>query len=88
MTYRLPSNSYALSYKDATDLIENIAKTHDIKIENIESTVNDILNEYNIKKLNNSQKITRGEFAILVDKILNPFDYRDVSLKGKFTIKK
>lgn len=88
MTYRLPSNSYALSYKDATDLIENIAKTHDIKIENIESTVNDILNEYNVKKLNNSQKITRGEFAILVDKILNPFDYRDVSLKGKFTIKK
>lgn len=84
MTYRLPSSTVALTYKDAIDLIENIATTHDIKTGDIKNSVMDILKEYNLTEYNNSQNITRGEFAILIDEILNPFEYRDITLKGKF----
>ncbi len=84
MTYRLPSNTIALTYKDAIDLIENIADTHHIKTGDVKNSVSEILKKYDITEYNNSQNIKRGDFAILIDEILNPFEYMDISLKGKF----
>lgn len=84
MTYQLPSSTVALTYKDAIDLIENIASTHNIMTGDLKNSVTDILGKYDITEFNNSQNITRGEFAILIDEILNPFENRDITLKGKF----
>lgn len=83
MTYKLPSNTIALTYNDAIDMIENIARTHDIKVGKVSDIVADVMNKHKIK-YSNSQNIKRGEFAILIDEILNPFDYMDITLKGKF----
>jgi hypothetical protein len=83
MTYKLPSNTIALTYNDAIDMIENIASTHDIKVGKVSDIVADVMNKHKIK-YSNSQNIKRGEFAILIDEILNPFDYMDITLKGKF----
>ena len=84
MTYQLPTDTVALTINDAINMIENIAMTHDIKAENIKVLVNHILKDNKAIVYNNSKNITRGGFAILVDKILNPFEYQDVSLQGKF----
>lgn len=83
MTYKLPSNTLALTYKDAIDIIENIASTHNIKVGVVSDIVSEVMRKYKIE-YSNSQNIKRGDFAILIDEILNPFDYMDITLKGKF----
>ena len=84
MTYRLPSDTTALTFKDAVDLIENIAETQNVKLGDVGTSVKNVLEEYNVTRYDNLQKITRGDFAILIDRILNPFEYRDLTLKGEF----
>ena len=88
MNYRLPAGQIHVTIKDATQLIKEIAKAHDIaKHQDIESQVNDLLKDTVKSDSDLSKNITRGEFAILLDRILNPFDYRDVTIDGRFITK-
>lgn len=88
MNYRLPAEQIHVTIKDATQLIKEIAKAHDIAIhQDIESQVNDLLKGTVKSDSDLSKNITRGEFAILLDRILNPFDYKDVTIDGRFITK-
>lgn len=85
MTYQLPNDTIALTVNDVIGVIENIISTHGIdNTTDVKSLANNIFKEYNITIENNLQNITRGEFALLIDAILNPFEYQDVSLHGQF----
>lgn len=84
MSYQLPSNIVALTFRDAIDLIQNIVGTQNIMVEDVEALALRILEEFNVFEHDDSQFITRGEFAILIDRILNPFEYRELTLKGEF----
>lgn len=47
-----------------------------------------VLAKYGIDGLSADDIITRGQFALLVDELLNPFDCVDVDINGKFIDKK
>lgn len=88
MNYRLPAGQIHVTIKDATQLLKEIAQAHDIAIhQDIESQVNALLTDTVKSDSDLSKNITRGEFAILLDRILNPFDYRDVTIDGRFITK-
>lgn len=88
MNYRLTAGQIHVTIKDATQLIKEIAQAYDIAIhQDIESQVNDLLKDSVKSDSDLSKNITRGEFAILLDRILNPFDYRDVTIDGRFITK-
>ena len=48
---------------------------------------NKILSDYGIAPRDFNDTITRGEYALIVDAVLNPFDARDVDIKGNFVDK-
>lgn len=48
---------------------------------------NKVLAEYSVAAKAEADPITRGEFALIVDSVLNPFSDRDVDIKGHFTSK-
>ncbi len=43
-----------------------------------------ILKSYGIKKESFKDKVTRGEYALIVDKVLDPFNSKRVDITGKF----
>lgn len=49
---------------------------------------NKVLAAYDIAPKSPEDQITRGEFALIVDEALNPFDARDVDIRGNFIEKK
>lgn len=49
---------------------------------------NKVLEPYGIPQKDGNDVITRGEFALIVDAVLDPFNSRDVDMKGHFIDKK
>lgn len=49
---------------------------------------NKVLETYGISQKDGNDVITRGEFALIVDAVLDPFNFRDVDMKGHFIDKK
>lgn len=86
MTHTFATSQKTITVQEAINIIKNIAETSNLKInhQDIETLANNIFKKTYNKNINFKQNITRGEFAILLDEILNPFDYMDVSLKGQF----
>lgn len=85
MTYRLPREAVALTVKDAVEIIENIASALDAEAGG--DRIAEIFKTYDINP-DGERKITRGEFAVLVDGVLHPFDHKDVSIDGSFITEK
>lgn len=67
--------SSIVTYQQAITLIKAIAHKENI-----------VIDSHQLKE-KNTQEISRGEFAVLVNNILNPFEARDVDLKGHFITK-
>ncbi len=53
-----------------------------------ESDGNTILSEYGIDAKAPEDMLSRGEFALIVDGILNPFNACDVDIRGNFIERK
>lgn len=63
-----------LSYRETINIIHQIAKKENIELPaNIETLAEDM-----------NDPITRGEFAVLIDSILDPFNTRSVDLYGNY----
>lgn len=65
-----------VNFGDAVALIASVADK--------EVDGNKELAEYSIQAKADGDAITRGEFALIVDAVLNPFNDRDVDIKGHF----
>lgn len=69
-----------LTYADAMAFIAAASKS--------QVDGNKVLSEYDITPKSFTDTISRGEYALIVDAVLNPFDARDVDIKGHFIEKK
>lgn len=71
----------ALSVQESIELIKNIA--HKEGLEFKEDQIKELWADFGLKNLDKSRSILRGEMALLIDQILNPFD-RKIDITGKY----
>ena len=69
---------------EAMDVIKSIAETQNKDVKGFNKTVDSVWKKYALGKLNRKHNMNRGQFAVLVDEVLNPFDAREVSITGEF----
>ncbi|GHT15730.1 hypothetical protein AGMMS4956_16350 [Bacteroidia bacterium] len=70
--------------RDALALINEIAGSEHIAIDNIEHRAKQIYAKYDLGAANMNAPIQRGAFAALVDELLDPFNSKEVKLNGEF----
>jgi len=68
----------------AMDIIVKIAETENINTLDIETKAKNIFTENGLSDFNPERDIKRGEFAVLVDNILDPFNKKAVDIYGNF----
>lgn len=86
INYTIPNDIQAVTFKNVAEIIKKIAETHKMShIEDIEALISDIYKKQYAKNVDFSKYITRGEYAVILDEILNPFDNVEISLKGQLT---
>ena len=51
---------------------------------NVDEMVDNVWKEYELGEINLKKNITRGEMALLIDKILNPFNKKKVDIHGTY----
>lgn len=76
--------SSEISVKDALAAIKAVAEDQGIDVKKFNKQVAEVWKKYDFGKLNNKSVITRGQYAAVVDAVLNPFDAREVSITGEF----
>jgi len=79
-------NNQALSWNDASKLLKKIAGKE--KLSSVKNIKWSVVDTYKTMKGNDKidlgQKITRLEMAVLIDKILDPFNNKRVNIHGEF----
>jgi len=71
--------------KDALQIIDNIAQKENIIIkEGIEKASKQIYSKYHFTPFDFNKQITRGEMAVLIDQLLDPFNKKKVDIYGNF----
>lgn len=85
-----PKLKYSFSQKETPvkvseilRIVNTIAKEEGIKV-NVPKKAREIWQKFNLGTFDVNKNITRGEVAVLFDQILNPFDRKQVSIKGEF----
>lgn len=70
---------------NAIELISQIAEKEGIKLDKeAELLAKDLYGKYELGTLDPNNAIKRGEFAILVDELLDPFNRKQVDIRGNF----
>lgn len=77
------SNNAELSVNEAIELVCSMAEFYKIKNVNPRTIVNHWVDN-NLNEYNADRKITRKEFAVLLDTYIHPFQLKDVDMKGNF----
>jgi hypothetical protein len=74
-----------ISYGETIELIENLALAEDMNLSktNIEKWAVIILDWMDMAGFQDSERINRKAFAVLIDAIIDPFILKDVTLKGE-----
>lgn len=73
--------SNTLSVQESIELIRNIA--HKEGIEFKEDKIKELWADFGLKNLDDNRSILRGEMALLIDQILNPFA-KKIDISGKY----
>lgn len=73
-----------ISVRDALASIKAIAEVQGKDVKKFDKQVAELWKKYDFGKLNRKAVMTRGQFAAVVDDILNPFDAYDVTITGDF----
>lgn len=71
-----------LPIKKAVELMEEIAEKEGIVVK--EGKIEEIWNEFELKDLDMNRPIQRGEMALLIDQILDPFNNKNVAITGEY----
>lgn len=86
--YGVSMNNFApdheLTVSQTIDMLKWVAGMKGFDTGKFNDRAREIWKEYNFGKFKGNNKITRGQYAVLVDKLLNPFDYYDVTVTGDF----
>lgn len=72
----LPKSMKPMTYAEVGELVKNISEKENILLK---VNLGDFVNSENL-----NTAITRGQFAILMDQLLDPFNAKNVNLKGEF----
>lgn len=79
------STPKTMTVQEALELIASIAKTESISMhDDVEVLARKIYAEYGLPEMNPNNAITRGEMALLIDRLLDPFNKKEVDLRGKY----
>ncbi len=73
-----------VSVKDAISAIKSAAVSKGYKTKNIEKTARELWGKHELGKFDKKAVMTRGQYAALIDEVLNPFDTVDVDINGMF----
>ena len=76
--------SAEMTVADALDAVKAIAEVQGYNVNKIDATVRQLWKKHNFGKFNRKAKINRGQYAAIVDEILDPFDTREVTITGMF----
>lgn len=71
-----------LPIKKAVELMEEIAEKEGIVVK--EGKIEEIWNKFELKDLDMNRPIQRGEMALLIDQILDPFNNKNVEITGEY----
>lgn len=72
-----------VTLKRAADLIKKIAADEDMNIE-VDKMIENIWKEYQLGIVDWTKNISRGEMALMIDLILNPFNTKSVDIHGSY----
>lgn len=79
-----PTADSEITVADGIAAIKAAAATEGYSTKNIDKTVRELWKKYDFGKFSRKAVMTRGQYAALVDEILNPFDTRDVDIHGMY----
>ncbi len=81
----IDNDSTPVTLKEALQIIDKIAQTEGITLkENIAQASQAIYAKYMIADYDINKTITRGEMAVLIDQLLDPFNKKKVDIYGNF----
>ena len=66
---------------DALRVIQSVAESERMPIK---AEWEPLLTKYNFKATDKARVITRGEMAVLIDQMLDPFHWKEVDIRGNF----
>ncbi|NDV69694.1 FAD-dependent oxidoreductase [Dysgonomonas sp. 25] len=73
-----------ISVNESLNLIKAIAEKENIELpQDIEAESRQLFEKYGFGTLSAANNIKRGQFAVLIDAFLNPFDSKDVDIQGE-----
>ena len=76
-------DSETMTVKQAVHLIEEIAKKEQLSLKG-EKQVENVWKNFGLGKLDWDKQILRGEMAVLLDQLLDPFNRKPVDITGEF----
>ena len=71
-----------ISIQKAVEMIEGIAEKESIELK--KGRIEEIWSEFGLKDLDMNRNILRGEMAILIDQILDPFNNKKIDITGQY----
>lgn len=77
---RQQGNTYTI--QEAIDFIMKLAVEEDISVADF--SAKEVWNTYKLPDFDLNREINRGEMAVLIDRILDPFNRKQVDITGKF----
>ncbi len=81
--FKWNSKSNELSIKEAIELVASLATFYKIKNADF-GTISSNWQKMQLNNYNAERKITRKEFAVLLDTYIQPFSLKDVDMKGSY----
>lgn len=80
---KLPQSSKALTVQDAVDMLTQIAQSENLSLDKpLVQLAEKEWQEFGFGTFNLQKQISRGEMAVLIDGILDPFNKKTVDIKG------
>ena len=82
-TVKIDEDSTAVTLKAALELISQIAAEEDIRFDSdITESAQKIYNQFSLQNFDLKREITRAEMVLLIDRLLQPFDRKEIDIYG------
>lgn len=82
--FQIITKNHVFSIGEARDILISLAQFLDLHYSNLNAEIEKTWGDYQFGDLNHEKEITRRQFAVLLDKIVDPFHYKQVDHFGNF----